>query len=514
MRHLFVCCDGTWATPEKETDGVLTPTNVVRFYNSIAETSSLGVTQLKYYHPGVGTDGTVIDKVVGGGMGVGLGKNIMSAYRWLSDHYQQGDLLFLIGFSRGAYTVRCLSGMISKCGLLKPHAGRPESETWDAIAATYKRGYRDGRPQDGWKQSGWRYHEPEDLEIRFLGVWDTVGARGVPDHLGVADLLDGTEKYRFADSNLASRVSFARHAVAIDELRASFFPTLWKEDAGDTRVEQQWFPGGHSDVGGGWPQTGLSDGALKWMMKGANKAANSSGDSRDDLFEGWAHEQIKPNHLDQIHNKLTGVWAKLPAHPRGVPNFQEDSGRFHKSALARRQSPPIFQAPYWKTHALPPGGRVTIPIYARDPWNATGVWVEPNVEYKFTAEGEWVDKSITCGPDGCRDGDFQAGEVFHLFGSLIGAAEGVFRRVTNNDKADFIASKREEDMPWFTLVGAIANSTTGDHDGTPDSHETFRIGSSNSYPVTRGGYLYCYANDAWGFYENNRGQISLTIERP
>lgn len=118
MRNLIVCCDGTWNTPEQREGGVPVPTNVVRLYNALAETDANGNAHLRYYHPGVGTEGSLLDRAVGGGMGVGLDQNIKSAYRWVCDYFQDGDRLFLFGFSRGAYTVRSLAGLLSHCGIL------------------------------------------------------------------------------------------------------------------------------------------------------------------------------------------------------------------------------------------------------------------------------------------------------------------------------------------------------------------------------------------------------------
>lgn len=118
MRNLIVCADGTWNTPEQKEHDIPIPTNVVRLYNAVAKKSEGGIKQLKYYHPGVGTDGTWWEKLAGGTVGVGLSKNIRSAYKWLAANYQPGDRIYLFGFSRGAYTVRSLATMISVCGLL------------------------------------------------------------------------------------------------------------------------------------------------------------------------------------------------------------------------------------------------------------------------------------------------------------------------------------------------------------------------------------------------------------
>ncbi|MBE9479759.1 MAG: DUF2235 domain-containing protein, partial [Chloroflexi bacterium] len=107
MRNLIVCCDGTWNTPDQKHNGVPVPTNVVRLYNAVVDMNpKKKILQLKYYHPGVGTDGNWWQKVAGGTMAVGLSKNIMSAYKWLGVNYVPQDRIFLFGFSRGAYTVR------------------------------------------------------------------------------------------------------------------------------------------------------------------------------------------------------------------------------------------------------------------------------------------------------------------------------------------------------------------------------------------------------------------------
>ena len=202
MRNLVVCCDGTWNTPDQEQNGVPVPTNVVRLYNALAEKDAVGSEQLKYYHSGVGTEGHWWDKVAGGSVGSGLGKNIQSAYKWLGCNYQAGDRIFLFGFSRGAYTVRSLGGLVLNCGLLNL-VDVPEEEVWTRVEAAYSRGYRKGQNQSKWAGS-WPFHAtPDDapVPIYFLGVWDTVGALGVPDDLAILNLLDDPAKYSFHDTH-------------------------------------------------------------------------------------------------------------------------------------------------------------------------------------------------------------------------------------------------------------------------------------------------------------------------
>ena len=141
IKKLIVCCDGTWNKPKQEQYGVPTPTNVFRIYNAIADTDPDNIRQLKYYHPGVGVEFDLLKKLLGGIMGFGLDKIIKSAYGWLCKHYSEGDEIYIFGFSRGAYTARCLAGMIGACGLLVP-----DGKLWKNIDKAYAEGYRPKRP--------------------------------------------------------------------------------------------------------------------------------------------------------------------------------------------------------------------------------------------------------------------------------------------------------------------------------------------------------------------------------
>lgn len=168
MTRLVVCCDGTWNTPDQERNDVPTPSNVVRIYNALLDDAD----QKRYYHPGVGTDGSKLDRLRGGGMGTGLAKNIKSAYAWLARHHRAGDPIYLFGFSRGAYTVRSLAGMLRACGLLEL-AAPPTKADWAEIDRLYDECYRpDGDPT----------HKPNHavVDVEFLGVWDTSARSACP----------------------------------------------------------------------------------------------------------------------------------------------------------------------------------------------------------------------------------------------------------------------------------------------------------------------------------------------
>ncbi len=502
-KNIVICCDGTWNTPDQRVDGVPVPTNVVRLFNALAPSDAQGSAQHKYYHPGVGTDGSWWEKALGGGAGAGLDRNVQSAYRELCDHYRPGDAIFLFGFSRGAYTVRSLSGLISRCGLLDTSGLAPEV-AWRRVQHLFDAGYRKGGTVD---TAGWLFHAPGgsqpvkvDVPIRFLGVWDTVGALGIPDDMAFLNLLDRLKDHTFHDTALNPHVQTARHAIALDELRATFQPTRWvaapRQDA-----KEMWFPGVHSDVGGSYREAGLANGALLWMIEEAEAAGLA--------FAAPMRAQITASHLDVIHDSCDGVFKLLATQPRAVPRLDRtNSDILHPSTLDRLDVPPIEQAPYRPQRDLPPGQVLSLPIYAREPWNDTGIWLEKGRAYTLKAEGQWLDSKITAGPAGTNDGKFQLGEIVHVAGSLWGLAEEAFKKMTGNPSADFRGTRRHESSPWFCLMGAIAN---GNQPGTPAQHETFEIGNGCTYIPKESGYLYAYANDAWGFYENNRGSVQLTV---
>lgn len=507
MKNVICCCDGTWNTRDERHDGILVPTNVVRLFNALAETDTNEFPQKRYYHPGVGTGSSWYDKIIGGGTGKGLDKNIMSAYRYLCDHYECGDKIYLFGFSRGAYTVRSLAGFIHTCGLLMT-ADLSDKQVWDTINTAFNAGYRKHKNQSEWVKN---CEFIGSIPIHFIGVWDTVGALGIPEDMGLLSLLDSPKQYQFHDTRLNDDITYARHAMAIDELRASFQPTLWNEDGvteekidGRPRLKQIWFPGVHSDVGGGYPETGLSDGALQWMMEEAEQCGL--------CFKSAMKEQIRPNALGQLHDSCCGVFAGLPTRPRCIPKLDVASTERHFSASAveRYDTPPIFDAPYHIYRPLKSGERIALDIFAEQPWNATGIWLDESKFYHFEATGAWVDDSIVYDPQGQHDGQFHPKEMAHMIMSLIGKLES---QVVDNPDFNLPGTKREEEYPWFSLVGTVACNLVDPHNEKAlGHHEHFLIGKRlTHFRPQKSGYLYAYANDAWGFYKNNHGHVRLTI---
>jgi uncharacterized protein (DUF2235 family) len=262
-RRLIVCSDGTWNTPERKDKGVFAPSNVVKMARSILPQAPDGTPQIVFYDPGVGTD-NVLDKFSGGAFGIGLSKNVKEAYRFLVQNHADRDEIYFFGFSRGAYTVRSTAGLIRNCGLLhKRHA--------DLIPKAFEIYRKRDQGADGEEATRFREkysRRPLRLPIKFIGVWDTVGALGIP-----IDFFRRLSKrrYEFHNVSLSGSVSYAYQALAIDEKRGFFKPALWekKPEATDQVLEQAWFAGVHMDVGGGYNECGLSNAAFHWMKQKA-----------------------------------------------------------------------------------------------------------------------------------------------------------------------------------------------------------------------------------------------------
>lgn len=263
-KRLVVCCDGTWNFADQPSK-----TNVAKVALALRPGSTDGKEQRVYYHSGVGTQRR--ERLRGGALGVGLSRNVVDAYRFLVETYEPDDELFLFGFSRGAFTARSLAGLLRNCGVLRrDHADRIP-EAWAL--------YRDRiEKPNGAAATLFRRSYARETEIRFIGVWDTVGALGIPVP-GAAWLRPAADRFNrrwaFHNTELSSWVRSAFHALAVDEQRSAFRPTLWHQQPGADRqgqeLKQVWFAGVHCDIGGGYKETGLSDVALLWMVDQARR---------------------------------------------------------------------------------------------------------------------------------------------------------------------------------------------------------------------------------------------------
>ncbi len=262
-KRIVICADGTWNRPEKNLDRDI-PTNVLRLARAIKPVGGDQVAQQVFYDWGVGS---YYDPVIGGATGKGLNKNIMDDYRYIVQNYAPGDEIFLFGFSRGAYTVRSLCGLINNCGILK----RPDARLIQAAFDLYKKPSKAYAPRGAKSVAFRQAHSHPSREVKFIGVWDTVGALGIP--ISFLGLLD--DKDEFYDTKIGRNARIARHALAIDELRQDFEPTIWLPRE-NLDLKQVWFTGAHSDVGGSYRPDDdgslLSDIPLDWLMREARAA--------------------------------------------------------------------------------------------------------------------------------------------------------------------------------------------------------------------------------------------------
>ncbi len=268
--------------------------------------------QIGFYDPGVGTFGLFgrflgkkIGIFMGEAFGWGLQKNIEDAYEYLMSFYEEGDHLYLFGFSRGAFTVRSLAGMLHKCGLL--HRGSKNLIPY--ASAMYN------QPDNNAITEGFKATYCQPCKPYFIGVWDTVESLGY---------FYGK---RFFDATLHHDTPYGYHAIAIDEKREKFLPSIWDEanKAPHQTIEQVWFPGVHADVGGSYTERGLSDGAFEWMMWRSYRAGlRLKSNWRDGL-------ETDPTDSKSLHESRTGLWKLWPAVHRDIP----EGALVHQSVVDR-----------------------------------------------------------------------------------------------------------------------------------------------------------------------------------
>ncbi len=319
-KNVVVCLDGTGNQFEEDNS------NVVKLFRVIKRDAS----QMAYYDPGVGTLADPayktpvvkkINKLLGLAFGRGLTRNVMEAYSFLMDHYEQGDRLFLIGFSRGAYTARVLAGFIHCFGLLEPgcqnlipyamklyKAKKVNFKTMSRFKSTYGR----------------------NVKIDFLGLWDSVSTMG---------WIYNPVFLPYTTNNKS--VHFVRHALAINEKRSFFQEMRWGRKYEDRQnIKEVWFPGVHSDVGGGYyeKESGLAKIALEWMIEEAIGPHTDDSENpqqfglkiRQDKFDRYVlgkgnSKIVGPDSTSDRHESLRGLWKLVQWIPKSV--WLVDEGR-------------------------------------------------------------------------------------------------------------------------------------------------------------------------------------------
>jgi len=345
-KRLVVCCDGTWNTADQQD-----ATNVTKFALAVAASDAAGVEQRVFYDAGVGSSRA--DRFRGGIFGVGLSENVQDAYRFIVETYTPGDELFFVGFSRGAFTARSTVGLIRNAGILRPaHAGLVGDayKLYRSKAKTTEPGQREAIL--------FRRSYSYETSIKFIGVWDTVGALGIPA-TGLRSVKLINSRWEFHDTKLSGTVDNAYHALAIDEARRPFAPALWEHrpDAPeDQHVEQVWFSGVHSNVGGGYPDTSLADIPLLWMV---DKARSHGLTFDEDGFDGPPKVTVAPDPLGSLEDSRRLFYRLSKPAPRSIGDPRYVPQSVASTAVRRREKDPRYAPPRLVDYLSGPNPRIT-----------------------------------------------------------------------------------------------------------------------------------------------------------
>lgn len=321
MKRIVICADGTWNVRDQldAKTKKRRPTNVTKLARAVQPRDASGVDQIVIYHDGVGTE-KGMDKVTGGAFGHGIEDNIRELYRSILYNYAPGDELYFFGFSRGAFTVRTLAGFLRLIGLLEKDDDYYVPELYGCYES------RQGPGTAQWQQAthnvrGTRPCPP----IKMIGVWDTVGALGAP---GVLGQLFNKGKYQYHDVGLNPSIEHAYHALEIDERRKAFTANLWVVPSGWIgTLEQVWFPGVHSNVGGGYTPDGLANAALHWMVDKAEGLGLAFDRTYLRFFE--AHSD------SYLADSMKGVYQVLGNYERPVGKTPGANELVHRSVVER-----------------------------------------------------------------------------------------------------------------------------------------------------------------------------------
>ncbi len=330
-KNIVICCDGTGNEYGDSNS------NVVKLYSTLIID---GTNQVGYYHPGVGTMGSPSSRnkfssawsvLMGQAFGAGLLENVGDAYRYLMNVYQDGDKVFIFGFSRGAYTARAISGLLHMYGLL--YSGNDGLVPY--IIRMYAKKTRDAAGMkhtmtvaEGFKETFCRHCPPH-----LVGVWDTVSSVGwVWSPLQLPYIAQNPD------------MANGRHAISIDERRCYFNDNPWGDQLPNQTLKQVWFPGVHSDIGGSYAEaeSGLSKITLQWMLCEAVSLGLLVDPERAERVLGRdpVVPFAAPDPAAKIHNSLTWKWWPMEflLHPYFDPKTKKQKRRIPLGA--KRIIPP------------------------------------------------------------------------------------------------------------------------------------------------------------------------------
>jgi len=352
-KNIILCADGTG------NKGGYTPdSNVYKMYNAV-EIHDTAVPQYTFYDNGVGTSTNKYWRAITGGIGLGIRDNIKDLYQFLALHYEPGDRVYLFGFSRGAATIRAFCGMIKAVGLVKGN-GLDDRDlknyTNDAFKAYESHLKNPEKARDFRKHN----HSHNIIDIHFVGVWDTVAALGFPKRTDKTSItlfvLSAAFKmleklsnkiwpHKFYNYELSDNIKFACQALAIDDERTAFWPLVWDEKGRDSgSVDQVWFAGMHSNVGGGYERQGIANVAFHWMMlRAENHGMTFKHGVLDKVYQD-------SNIHGRLYNSRDGLAVYYRYHPREIQKLCDKklsgSIKLHCSALERMRKRTANYAPF------------------------------------------------------------------------------------------------------------------------------------------------------------------------
>ncbi|EMR7682011.1 DUF2235 domain-containing protein [Pectobacterium carotovorum] len=389
-RRIVICCDGTGNELNR------TMSNVLKFYRILEKKTQ----QQVFYTPGVGT--LALDNpwqrfkqqcrlLLGLGAGYGLDNDVLKAYDFLCQNWHEGDKIYLLGFSRGAYTVRVVAALVETIGIIPP--GQRNLAEYGLTAYKKASGDRSATAPSNDLEDAWlfgRIAGGRPARIEFIGVWDTVSSVIVPRS---DRLLPSIQTLRFTRTNKA--VKCFRQAISMDERRRMFRLNRWidpqpyrpvpyrKESEISQDIQQVWFAGVHADVGGGYPESesGLSKYPLIWMLEEAQKAGLTYDEecrraiSKGGKLTRGGETFVPPDATGILHRSLRGLWWLLEYIPKNK--------RWREWCTSR----PTFLGrylPLGEPRAIPPGSLIHASVrerMAKDPHYRP---INLNGSYQFT----------------------------------------------------------------------------------------------------------------------------------
>jgi len=336
-KNIILLSDGTG-----QRGGVGYETNVWSLYKSIVHNNP---NQLICYDDGVGSQKSRVQKILGGMTAFGLAQNVRDLYTFLIRHWEPEDRIYLFGFSRGAFTVRILSDLIAHCGIIRLNPNiTSENQLNELIESAYVATLKAYHHPKYAKAFNDTYSWNVKPNIHFIGVWDTVGAIGVPfkqARFAMHNLIE----YGFRGHALNDCVNYAAHAISIDDNRETFHPVVWDEriDHNPERINQMWFAGVHTNIGGGYPKNQLSRVSLEWMIDQIKLADEKAGlsDSESLLFcknklETISSDKDTHGRMYNSRSSISTVYRFLPRNMKAYgESYSEEKIKIHPSVFER-----------------------------------------------------------------------------------------------------------------------------------------------------------------------------------